>query len=68
MFKINIDACEMEIVNLTDQPVPPYFQMMRSDISKDQLDYARQLWIKTLPEDLQELIEREKMFFDGNKK
>lgn len=46
---ILIDECKADFVNLTRYPNPPYFTMMRADISDEDRAKAHQDWKHSLP-------------------
>jgi hypothetical protein len=48
-IKICVDECKIEFKNLTGYPKPPYFEMMRADISAEEKDKAYQDWQHSLP-------------------
>jgi len=46
---ILIDKCEAVFTNLTAYDNPPYFQMMRADISPEDNEKAHKDWLHSLP-------------------
>ena len=48
-IRVNYEACSFEVINLTNYPKPPYFQMMRGDISQEEKQAALRDWDHSLP-------------------
>lgn len=48
-FHMNIDTLQLKYVNLTNYQKPPFFEMMRSDISQKDNEKAYDSWINSLP-------------------
>lgn len=48
-IRILIDQCKAEFKNLTNYDKPPYFEMMRADISDEDREKAHQDWLHSLP-------------------
>lgn len=56
IIKLDVKSCGTEVINLTNNSFPPYFQMMRADISEHDHMVARQAWLNSLPESEQEIL------------
>lgn len=48
-FHIYIDRCEVELINKTNYPKPPFFEMMKAGLSKDEKEKAYKDWLHSLP-------------------
>jgi len=44
-----VNDCRVEVRNLTSYKNPPYFEMMRGDISREEKERARSDWMHSLP-------------------
>ena len=54
-----VDECRKELVNLTPYEKPPYFQMMRADVSEEERDKAYRDWKHSLPPSISSVIDYE---------
>ena len=57
-IKILIDDCKIEYKNLTRYDRPPYFEMMRADISSEEKEKAYKDWKHSLPPAVAAIIRR----------
>jgi hypothetical protein len=57
-IKILIEGCKVEYKNLSPYDRPPYFEMMRADISSEEKDKAYQDWKHSLPPAVAGVIRR----------
>ncbi|HWK03409.1 MAG TPA: hypothetical protein VNS58_07240 [Puia sp.] len=48
-ISIIVNECKAEFKNLTPYPKPPQFEMMKSDISKEEMEHAHKEWMHSLP-------------------
>lgn len=48
-IRILVDECRVDLVNLTRYPNPPYFTVMRADISEQDREKAYEDWKHSLP-------------------
>lgn len=55
---ILVDKCELKIVNLTPYDKPPYFELMRADISEEERMKAKKDWEHSLPPATAAIIRR----------
>jgi len=46
---VDVNKCSVDIVNLSRYEKPPFFEMMRSDISESDIEIAYQNWLNSLP-------------------
>lgn len=55
-IQINYDKCLFDVINLTNYPMPPYFQMMRGDISQEEKRSALKDWEHSLPPEIAAIV------------
>ena len=53
---VNIESCSVNIVNLTPYPTPPYYTLMRVDISDEEREKSRKDWEHSQPPAITALV------------
>jgi hypothetical protein len=47
--QIFVDKCTFNIINLSPYDYPPYYTIMKADVSKEEMEYAFKCWLHSLP-------------------
>lgn len=55
-IRINYEECTYEVINLTKYRTPPYFQMMRGDITEEERRLAIKDWEHSLPPEIAAIV------------
>jgi hypothetical protein len=53
---VDVNKCNVDIVNLSRYEKPPFFEMMRSEISESDHEKAHQNWLDSLPPGMADFI------------
>jgi hypothetical protein len=55
-IRINYDECSFDVINLTKYRMPPYFQMMRGDLTEEERRSAIKDWEHSLPPEIAAIV------------